>query len=110
MTIKAQISSPHFPLTEALVQAVNEKVSRLNDHGVEGHIVNVVLDKGGPGRHKVKAHIQGASSSISATVSDKDMYSAIDRVVSLLSRQWRKRKTAHLSRRNKGETIRRPKF
>ena len=106
--MQATIASPHFPLTEALDTAVRQKVSRLENHAIEGNRVHVVLDKGGPGRHKVHATVQGLSHPLSATASHVDMYAAIDKVIDLLDRQWRKRKTAHLSRRHNG-SLRHPK-
>lgn len=98
--MQATITSPHFPLTESLDSAVRQKISRLESHALHGNRIHVILDKGGPGRHKVRASVQGLSRPISVTASHPDMYVAIDKVVDLLDRQWRKRKTAHLARRH----------
>lgn len=105
--MQATITSPHFPLTESLDHAVRQKISRLEGHAMHGNRIHVILDKGGPGRHKVRASVQGLSKPISVTASHQDMYAAIDKVVDLLDRQWRKRKTAHLSRRHSA-TLRHP--
>ncbi len=105
--MQATIASPHFPLTDALTDAVRQRVSRLEGHAIHGNRVHVVLDKGGPGRHKVRASVQGLAKPISATASHTDMYVAIDKVIDLIDRQWRKRKTAHLARRH-GASLRHP--
>lgn len=106
--MKADIASPHFPLTPSLEQAVQERASRLDRHAVEGSRLFVVLEKGGPGRHKVRASVQGLARPIVATASHQDMYVAIDKVVVLIDRQWRKRKTARLARRNRRGSLRHP--
>lgn len=99
--MRADISSPHFPLTPSLEQAVHERTSRLNHHAVDGSRLSVILDRGGPGRHKVRAAVRGLAHPIVATASHTDMYVAIDKAVSLIDRQWRKRKTARLARRDR---------
>lgn len=104
--MKANIASPHFPLTPALEKAVQQSAAKLDGHAIEGSRLSVVLDKGGPGRHKVRAAIQGLARPIVATASHKDMYAAIDKVIALIDRQWRKRKTAHLARRNRRGSLR----
>ena len=104
--MKADISSPHFPLTPSLEQAVHERTARLNGHAVDGNRLSVILDKGGPGRHKVRAAVCGLAHPIVATASHTDMYSAIDKAVSLIDRQWRKRKTARLARRDRHGSLR----
>lgn len=104
--MKASIASPHFELTPALEQAVHERTERLNAHSVSGNRLSVVLDKGGPGRHKVRAAVEGLARPIVATASHTDMYAAIDKAVSLIDRQWRKRKTAMLARRDRRGSVR----
>ena len=104
--MKADIASPHFPLTPSIEQAVQERTSRLNSHAVDGNRLSVVLDRGGPGRHKVRAAVRGLAQPIVATASHRDMYAAIDKVVDLIDRQWRKRKTARLARRDRRGSLR----
>lgn len=105
--MQTTITSPHFSLTEALEEAVHQRFSRLKNHAVQGNRVHVILDKSSPGRHKVRASVQGLSKPISATASHEDMYAAIEKVVGLIDRQWRKRKTAALSRRHTASLRRR---
>jgi ribosomal subunit interface protein len=99
--MQASIASPRFPLTQALTDAVNTGAAKLSHHAVatDAARLHVVLDRGDTGRHKVSASIQGLSHPITARASHEDMYVAIEKAFSLIDRQWRKRKTAHLSRR-----------
>lgn len=100
------ISAQHTTLTPALEQYVREKFTRLQDHvdrPVQAHVI-LRVDSG---RHEVEAVITGlGKSSLVAKCNHKDMYAAINDASHTIDRQWRKQKTAELSKRGH-ETIRR---
>lgn len=89
------LACQHTTLTPALRQAVEEKFQRLSDHIDKPVRAHVVLAVDGP-LHRAEATLHGTGEPVYAHANHKDMYSALDKLVSLLDRRWRKVKTNKL--------------
>lgn len=95
------ISTQHTELTPALEEAVREKFNRFEDHvgrPVQAHVV-LRIDNG---RHVVDATVTGLGVPLVARSVGVDMYAAINQASQIISRQWRKAKTAQLALRREG--------
>ena len=102
------LSAPHMDITPALDESVKKRLARLTTHvgraGLqESAQAHVILDTGfdHAGTHQVRLELTGTGldAPLQATARHADMYAAIEHVVDLVDRQWRKRKTARLSSR-----------
>lgn len=93
--MQLDLACQHTTLTPSLRQAVKEKFQRLSHHidrPLRAHVV-LTVDSG---RHKVEATLHGAGDPVHAHANDRDMYAALDKLVDLLDRRWRKLKTHRL--------------
>ncbi|MCF3651058.1 ribosome hibernation-promoting factor, HPF/YfiA family [Synoicihabitans lomoniglobus] len=101
---KLILSGIHLDLTDAIKAHVREKVAKLLRH--EPRIVRVRLEieyhqtKSHHGQFTAKGHIEISGPDLNASDNGDDAYVAIDKVVSELDRQIRKRSTDRLSKRN----------
>ena len=91
------LACQHTTLTPALRQAVEEKFQKLSAHIDKPVRADVVLAVDGP-VHRAEATLHGAGVGqlVHAHANHEDMYSALDKLVSLLDRRWRKMKTNRL--------------
>lgn len=93
--MQLDMACQHTTLTPAMRQAVEDKFKRLSDHIDKPIRAHVVLAVDGSG-HTAEATLHGVGSQVHAQATHQDMYSAIDRLVDLLDRRWRKVKTSRL--------------
>lgn len=93
--MQLDLACQHTTLTPAMRHAVEEKFQRLSGHidkPLRAHVVLTVEDKG----HTAEATLHADGKQVHAQAKDQDMYAAIDRLVNLLDRRWRKIKTSRL--------------
>lgn len=89
------LACQHTTLTPALRQAVEEKFEKLSNHIDRPVRANVVLAVDGS-LHRAEATLHGTGRPVHAKVDGDNMYSALDKLVSLLDRRWRKVKTSKM--------------
>lgn len=95
--MQLDLACQHTTLTPSLKQAVEDKFQRLSNHidkPIRAHVVLVVNGEG----HQAEATLHGMGEPVHASARDEDMYAALDKLVDLLDRRWRKIKTQRLSR------------
>lgn len=95
--MQLDLACQHTTLTPSLKQAVEDKFQRLSNHIDKPIRAHVVLAVDGEG-HKAEATLHGMGDPVHARAIDDDMYAALDKLVDLLDRRWRKIKTHRLSR------------
>lgn len=101
--MEIQLACHHTTLTEAMREAVNTRFDRLAHHTHRPTTAHVVLTaNGGTQPHKAEATLLLNGKPLHASASARDMYAAIDSLVSRLDRLLRKDKTARLSSRGVG--------
>ncbi len=95
--MQIHLSPRHLALTAAIHRHVAEKISHLEELTpdiVAAHVVLLHIESNKPPKqHCVKVHLAVPGPDIHAEDFDADLYAAIDKVVSKLARQLRKRKT-----------------
>lgn len=96
--MQIHVSTRHLQLTGAINSFVAEKVSHLEDLTGNMIAVHVVLGQdekssAGGGSYYAKLHVALPGPDLHAEDSDFDLYAAIDKAMSKLARQLRKRKT-----------------
>lgn len=89
------VTCQHTTLTPALRQAVEEKFQRLSSHINKPSHAHVVLVVDGP-VHRAEATVSGVGKPVHAQAKHENMYAAVDKLVSLLDRRWRKVKTSRM--------------
>ena len=90
------LACKHTSLTPGLRQAVETRFDRLSGHidkPVRAHVILAIEDGG---QHRAEAILHGTGTPVHAKAVNTDMYAALDKLVSLLDRRWRKRKTNRL--------------
>ena len=89
--MQATISGQHVEVNDTLRKYVRQKLTRIDQHF--GPVVrsHVVL-RAATNRHRVETTVHTKGTQWHATGKDKDMYTAIDRVMNKLNRQAIKHK------------------
>ena len=104
--MQIHLSPRNVRLTAAIHSYAAEKIESLEELGdiIAAHVVLVSDDAAKPkDRFSVKAHLAVAGPDIHAEEKDADLYAALDKVVSKLARQLRKRKTALVDKRRQAQ-------
>ena len=93
--MQLDLACQHTTLTPSMKQAVEDKFQRLSNHIDRPLRAHVVLAVDGE-EHKAEATLHGAGDPVHAQARDSNMYVALDKLVDLLDRRWRKVKTNRL--------------
>lgn len=103
--MKISIYAKNMQLTDALKEAANKKISRLDkffQQDIEAKIVLSIEKK----LHKVEVTIPFNGRIVRVEESSADMYNALDESVEALERQIRKHKTKLQNKKSSNESIR----
>ena len=104
--MQLHLSPRNLKLTAAIHTYAAEKIQSVEELGdiIAAHVVLVSDHTAKPKDHfTVKVHLAVAGPDIHAEDKDADLYAALDKVVSKLARQLRKRKTALVDKRRQAQ-------
>jgi ribosomal subunit interface protein len=85
-----QISSPHFPITDAIRERVDLSIAKLNKIHLNDYVLKVVLDKTSDHSLKCGVHYVGHFGTIDSSDNSDDLYHSIDLAFKKLCSQIKK--------------------
>jgi ribosomal subunit interface protein len=85
-----QISSPHFPITDAIRERVDLSVVKLNKIHPNKYALKVVIDRTSDHSLKCVAHYVGQFGTIDSSDNSEDLYHSIDLAFKKLCAQIKK--------------------